>query len=129
MSLGEDQVEKGWVSIKLETRADDSNVSGPVPLEWELVREMALVDEYTTVRDTFSLESTELKGHIGGVLQDHIASCGDTCDIFKVFAHQTVSTTRVGCVAHIKLTRGARSVTRLLAKKVVFLCMVLVNVF
>lgn len=128
MRLGEDQVKERGISIELETCANDSDVSGPVPLERELVREVALVDKDAIVRDALGLEATVLESHIGRVLQDHIAACCNSGHILKVLAHQTVATTGVGGVAHIELTLDTCRVTRLLTKEVLFLRTVLVQI-
>ena len=89
---------------------------------------MTLVNKDSVVSDTLSLESTELERHVGRVLEDHITSGGNTSDVLKVLAHQTIATAGICRVTHIELAISSCCVTRLLAKKVVLLRLVLVQV-
>lgn len=59
---------------------------------------MRFSDPASIIYNTFPLESTRLKCNIWRMFQDHIRTCSYTCYIFKILPHQTVSTSRVGCI-------------------------------
>ena len=81
------QVEEGWIGIELVPGANHSYVIRPVPLEWQNVREVRLVDPNTRISYSFSLKAAVLQSYIGCVFEDHVRACGAPSYVLEVLAH------------------------------------------
>ena len=95
VTLCDGQIVERRVGIELIPGAHKSDISTPVFLEWEHVREVSLVNPRPLVDYAFSFEAAELQSNVGRVPHDHIRASRRPCRILKVLAHKTVTTTRV----------------------------------
>lgn len=81
------QVKEGWIGIELVPGANHSDVIRPVPLEWQNVREVRLVDPNTRISNSFSLETAVLQSYVRCMLEDHVGACGAPSYVLEVFSH------------------------------------------